>query len=100
MGEPIFINANIGKLAYDTWVSEFCDYPWDEWDDLTDFTKESWDLVAEAVIENRVVLPDNAFEVTFRTKNGATTFAWCDAASGQMKDEIIARMFSIMSGDR
>lgn len=97
--EAIHINMNPGRIAYEAWAREMCDYPYDEWDDLTEVTQDIWQDIAEAAIEDRVNLPKHGVEVMFRTNDGKRTFAWVGAADTQMKDLVIECLFKAMSGE-
>ena len=98
MDQPIHINTNFGKIAYEAWVSEFCDYPWDEWDEISKINQEAWEDIAFQIIENRVVLPPDGVEISFRTATGTTVFAFCGAATPEMKSDIIDMVWMSMSG--
>jgi hypothetical protein len=47
-----------------------------------------------------VILPKDGFEVSFRTPNSTTTFAWSGAADSALKDALIERLWIAMSGGK
>lgn len=98
MTRSIHFAGSPGQIAYEAWTYEFQDAPYDGWFELTGPTQEAWEEIAEACRTQSVVLPEDGFEVSFRTPNGTTTFAWAGAAGKEMKSELIDRLFSAMSG--
>ena len=98
MTNVIHFAGTPGQIAYEAWCYEFQDSPYESWNELSCTAQEGWEEVAEASRTQSVVLPKDGFEVSFRTPNGTTTFAWAGAASLEMKDELVARLFSTMSG--
>lgn len=98
MSDPIHINSDFGRVAYEAWVSEFCDYPWDTWEDLNGITKEAWEEVAYTVLENRVVLPPTGVEISFRTNRGTISYAFAGLPDQAMKDDLISTLWLYMTG--
>lgn len=100
MERAIHIGGSPGQIAYEAWSYEFQDMPYDVWDELSPSTQEAWEEIAEACRTQVIVLPEDGFEISFRTRNGMTSFAWTGAASAGMKDEMISRLFSAMIGEK
>lgn len=98
MTRSIHFAGTPGQIAYEAYCYEFMDSPYESWNELSCTAQEGWEEVAEASRTQCVVLPEDGFEVSFRTPNGTTTFAWAGAAGKEMKGEIIDRLFSAMSG--
>ena len=100
MVDAVHFAATPGQIAYEAWSYEFQDAPFDSWHELSGTTQEAWEEIAEASRTQAVILPENGFEISFRTRSGTTTFAWCGAADASFKDEMISRLFSFMSGGK
>ena len=99
MTNVIHFAGSPGQIAYEAWCYEFQDAPYDGWFELTGSTQEAWEEIAEACRTQSVSLPPNGFEVSIRTLNGTTSFAWAGAASEGMKDDLIARLVKAMAGE-
>lgn len=98
MTDTFYIDLSAGRVAYNAWREEFAP-DWEDWDDLTGTAKAAWEEVALRVIEDRVRLPVNGIEVSFRTANGSTGLAWTGAADTEMKDMATRLLFKAMSGE-
>ncbi len=86
MDTTVHINDNVGRIAYEAWVSEFADdiADADPWHELTETAQAAWGDVGEAVIENRVRLPHNGVELTIRRPEGVLGFVWGGRADETM----------------
>lgn len=98
MSEPIHIESQVGKIAYEAWASEFHDVPYDDWSDLNPTTQEAWEDIFHTIIENRIILPKDGVEISFRTQSGSIVYAFTGIPDGAMKDEIISTLWLHMTG--
>jgi len=100
MSNVIHFAGTPGQIAYEAWSYEFQDAPYDSWYELSGTAQEAWEEIAEATRTQSVILPKDGFEVSFRTPNGTTTFAWSGAADTALKDALIERLWIAMSGGK
>lgn len=100
MENVIHFAGTPGQIAYEAWSYEFQDAPYDGWYELSGTAKEAWEEIAEATRTQSVILPKDGFEVSFRTPNGTTSFAWSGTADVKLKETLIELLLSAMSGGK
>lgn len=90
MADPIHIDDNPGRIAYESWVSEFAARISDEpsWFDLSETAQDAWETIADNVIENRVRLPREGVELTIRRPGSTLGFVWAGAADTALSDAV------------
>lgn len=90
MTDAIRIHDNPGRIAYESWVSEFSARISDEpnWFELSETAQDAWETIAENVIENRITLPVGAVELSIRRFDRTIGFVWHNAADAELSDAV------------
>jgi hypothetical protein len=100
MTDAIHINDNPGRIAYESWVSEFSARIGDEpsWSELSESAQDAWETIAENVIENRIALPVGAVELSLRRFDSTIGYVWHDAAGAELSDIVLASVRRALGG--
>jgi hypothetical protein len=100
MSDTVHFDDNVGRIAYEAWVSEFAERiaDADAWHDLSETAQAAWEDVGEAVLENRVRLPRNGVEVVIRRPTGTLGFVWVGSAEGIMADNLRMAIDNALKG--
>jgi len=101
MTDPIHIDDNPGRIAYESWVSEFAARISDEpsWFDLSETAQDAWNTIANNVIENRIVLPAGAIELTIRHCRHSIGFIWDGVADPYLSDAVTHAVRRALDGE-
>jgi hypothetical protein len=101
MTDAVHFNDNAGRIAYESWVSEFearIDQA-DTWDELSETAQDAWDTIAGNVIETRVNLPIGGVEVMIRRPGSSTSIIWTGAADRQIADLVRGAIDRALNGE-
>lgn len=101
MTDTVHFNDSAGRIAYESWVSEFEARPEqaDAWDDLSATAQDAWGTIAESVIEDRVHLPIDGVEVMIRRPGGSISIIWTGTASQTLADHVRATIDRALDGE-
>jgi hypothetical protein len=102
MTDTVHFNDSAGRIAYESWVSEFearIDQA-DAWDDLTATMQDAWETIAESVIEDRVHLPTGGVEVMIRRPGSSTSIIWTGTAGQELAEFVRAAIDRALNGGR
>ena len=100
MTDAVHFNDNAGRIAYESWVSEFearIDQA-DAWDDLSETTQDAWETIAGNVIETRVNLPIDGVEVMVRRPSSSTSIIWTGTADQALADLVRGAIDRALNG--
>jgi hypothetical protein len=100
MTDAIHIHDNPGRIAYESWVSEFSARISDEpgWFELSSTAQDAWETIAGNVIDNRVALPTDAVELSIRRFDHAVSFVWRGEADARMSDMVMQAVRRSLAG--
>lgn len=101
MTDAVHFNDNAGRIAYESWVSEFearIDQA-DAWDDLSETTQDAWETIAGNVIETRVNLPIDGVEVMIRRPGGSISIIWTGTADQALADLVRGAIDRALNGE-
>jgi hypothetical protein len=101
MTDAVHFNDNAGRIAYESWVSEFearIDQA-DTWDELSETAQDAWDTIAGNVIETRVNLPIDGVEVMIRRPGGSISIIWTGTADQALADLVRGAIDRALNGE-
>ena len=101
MTDAVHFNDNAGRIAYESWVSEFearIDQA-DAWDDLSETAQDAWETIAGNVIETRVNLPIGGVEVMIRRPGSSTSIIWTGTADQALADLVRGAIDRALNGE-
>jgi hypothetical protein len=96
----VHFNDSAGRIAYESWVSEFearIDQA-DAWDDLSATMQDAWETIAHNVVEDRVNLPVGGVEVMIRRPSGSTSIIWTGTAGQELAELVRAAIDRALNG--
>jgi hypothetical protein len=100
MTDTVHFNDNVGRIAYESWVSEFearIDQA-DAWDDLSETAQDAWETIAESVIDYRVILPFGGVELMIRRSDSNLSIIWNGVACREIADHVNAAVDRALNG--
>jgi hypothetical protein len=100
MTDTVHFDDNVGRIAYEAWVSEFHESigDADSWYELTETAQAAWEDVGETILENRVRLPRNGVEVIIRRPTGTIGFVWVGKEDGILADNLRMAIDNALAG--
>jgi len=100
MTDIVHFNNSAGRIAYESWVSEFearTDHA-DAWDDLSETAQDAWETIAHNVVDDRVHLPVGGVEVMIRRPSGSSSFIWTGTAGQELANLVRAAINRALNG--
>ena len=96
----VHFNDSAGRIAYESWVSEFearIDQA-DAWDDLSETAQDAWETIAHNVVEDRVNLPTGGVEVMIRRPGSSASIIWTGTAGQETAEFVRAAIDRALNG--
>jgi hypothetical protein len=96
----VHFNDSAGRIAYESWVSEFearIDQA-DAWDDLSATMQDAWETIAHNVVEDRVNLPVGGVELMIRRFGSSLSIIWDGVACREIADYVNAAVDRALNG--